>query len=198
MYLTLPSDLLSEAYVRGKCGSAHQLLLHIFVRWFADSPVTSQLPLLAYIPGEQSAGSVLAKTHPASSSISPRHTQRSQSLQSSSLGMYSSFREMHHDPAAQAFSQPSKKAAHIFLTWLLCTSGRMPVQAWAVFCFVSPRFFASVELVSGQVELARRPAGRIKETPRSSQTPFHCMHPRKTPSLSRAPFRSAAARGREV
>ena len=198
MYLTPPSDLHSEVDFQGKCGSAHRSLLHIFVLWSAGSPVTTRLLRLAYILGAQSAGSVLAKTHPASSNISPRHTQKSQNLQNSSLDMYSSFLEMHHDPAVQAFSQPSKKVAHIFVTLLQCTSGRMPVQAWVVFCFAFLHIYAWIELASGRVELARMPAGRIKGRPHSSQTPFDCMHPRKMPTLARAPFWSATARRREV
>ena len=198
MYLTLPSDLHSEVDFRGKCGSAHRSLLHIFVQWFADSPSTTRLLRLAYIPGAQSAGSVLAKTHPASSNISPRHTQKLQSPQNSSLDMYSFSLEMHHGPATQAFSQPSKKAAHTFVTSLPCTSGRMPVLAWAAFCFVFLHIFASIELLSGQVELARRLAGRIEGMRHSSQTPFDCVHPHKKSTFARAPFWSATARCREV
>jgi len=81
MYLTLPSDRLGEVDVRGKYGSARQSLLRIFAQPFSDSPVITRPLRLVCIPAGQSAELVLAKTRPASSNISPRHTQKSQSLQ---------------------------------------------------------------------------------------------------------------------
>lgn len=112
--------------------------------------------------------------------------------------MYSSFLEMHRDPAALAFSQRSKITAHIFATSLLCTFCRKPVQAWVVFCFVFLSAFASIGHASGEVELARRLAGHRGGRPHSSQTPFYCMHRREMSPLARAPFGSATARGWEI
>jgi len=112
--------------------------------------------------------------------------------------MYSSSLEMHRDLKARAFSQPSKKVAHIFVALLPYTSGRMPPQAWVVFRSVFLQAFVSVELAFGQVELARRPAGRIKGMPHSSQTPFDCMHRHNISRLARTSFWSATARRRKV
>ena len=178
--------------------SAHQSLLHIFAQRFADLPVIIRPLRLACIPVAQSAELILAKTRPASSNISPRHIQKSQSLQSWSLYRYSSFLEMHRDLTAQAFSQPSKKVAHTFVALLPYTSGRtLALASVAIHC-VFLRILASVELAPGQVELARRPAGRIKGMPHSSQTPFDCMHRRNMSRLARASFWSATARRRKV
>jgi hypothetical protein len=198
MCLTLPSDRLGEVDVQGKYWSTHQSLPRIFVQRYVNSPLTTRQLRLACIPAAQSAESVLAKTRPASSNIFPRHTQKSQNLRSWSLYMYSSFLEMHRDPAAQAFSQPSKRVAHIFVTLLPYTSGKMPTQAWVVFCSVFLHIFALIELASGQVELAWRPAGRIKGMLHSSQTPFDCMHRHKMTLLAGAPFWFATARRRKV